>query len=148
MLFSWNQVLLWYVNVCILFVLLCVNAALCEHTGKELPGSVMLITRSTQVTPWHHTAVICKTPRDIISHMTWYQQILDSSWRNIWDFDINRQHFKLFQNKNYINQVVWNKVSLFFLSALRGVSKPVTFSFKNLTPHGEQRYITFYNGAF
>ena len=40
-----------YVNVCILFIPLCVNTALCENTGKELPGRVMLITKSTRVTP-------------------------------------------------------------------------------------------------
>ena len=29
----------------------------CERTGKELPGSVMLITRFTWVTPWMYAYV-------------------------------------------------------------------------------------------
>ena len=33
------------VHVVFLFVLLCINTALCEHTGKELPRDVTLITR-------------------------------------------------------------------------------------------------------
>ena len=33
------------------------NLNKCERTGKELPGSVVLITRFTRVTPWMYAYV-------------------------------------------------------------------------------------------
>ena len=34
-----------------------ISIHICERTGKELPESVMLITRFTRVTPWHLTSL-------------------------------------------------------------------------------------------